>query len=98
MNVNNIARTILAVQIMLHSLTGSFIMARHTFSQLGDERVKCYLFRVSIDSVDESRRCDDVNFHVQHFQCIYGEIAISTSKAYILSKELFVAELIYLMI
>ena len=78
MNIDDIARTMLAIEIMLDYSTSFFIMTCDTFSKHSDERVERYLLGVTVDGVDQVGRGDDINFTTQHVQSVNGKIALGT--------------------
>ena len=53
MDVSDIARTVLAIEVALHYPTSSFIMAGNAFTKFGDEGIKSQDFRIAIDGIDQ---------------------------------------------
>ena len=92
MNIDDIARTMLAVEIMLDYSTSFFIMTCDAFSKHSNERVERYLLGVTVDGVDQVRRGDDINFATQHVQSVDGKLALCTAWMSKLSVKYFLQE------
>lgn len=76
MNLGNIAWTVFTVQIVLYDLASSLIVAGDAFSKFCDKRIECQSLRITINSIYQIDRGNDVDFAVQHTQCVYRESAL----------------------
>ena len=81
MNLSNIAWTVFTVQIVLYYLAGSLIVAGDAFSKFCDKGIEGQSFGITIDSVYQVDRGDNVDFAVQHTQGVYREPAFGAAKA-----------------
>ena len=63
-DLSDITRTVLAVQIVLYYSTCDFIMAGDAFSELSNKGIEGQSFRVAVDSVHQIRGSDNVDFAI----------------------------------
>lgn len=66
MDLGDVARAILSVQIHLNDPTGGVVMAGNAFAQLSNEGIEGQHLGATIDRVYELRICDDIDLTVQH--------------------------------
>jgi hypothetical protein len=83
MDFNDIARPILAVEVMLHYLTCGLIMAGNTFSKLGDERIEGQDLRITVDGAHQVGGGDNVDLAIEHVQGVYWELAFGAAEKYV---------------
>ena len=81
MNLGNIAWTVFTVQIVLYYLASSLIVAGDAFSKFCDKGIEGQSFGITINSIYQVDRGDNVDFAVQHTQGIYRESAFGAAKA-----------------
>lgn len=65
MDLSHVARTGLAIQIVLHDLAGRFIVASDALAQLSNERVEGQRFRITVDSVHQVNGGDYIDLAIQ---------------------------------
>ena len=75
MNVSDIARTLLAVKVVLSYPTCHFVMTSNTSSKLGNEWIEGQSFRVAIDSADKFRGRYYMDLPVQHTHSVNWKLA-----------------------
>ena len=81
MNLGNIAWTVFTVQIVLYYLAGGLIVAGDAFSKFCDKGIEGQSFRITINSIYQVDRGNDVDFAVQHTQGVDRESAFGAAKA-----------------
>ena len=87
MDVNDITCAILAIQIMLHDLGSSLIMASHALPNFRNKRVEGQSLRAAVYSRYKFRGCNDIDFPIEHWQCVNGQFTFRTKRALDLERD-----------